>query len=49
MSDVKRDLFIEVLERFQNLCTHCGECCKKNAYFLNDLEAHVIYNELHKK
>lgn len=47
MKDKKQELLIEVLERFQKLCTHCGECCKDNNFFLIDLEAHVIYKELH--
>ncbi|MHA2353109.1 MAG: hypothetical protein ACXABX_08325, partial [Candidatus Thorarchaeota archaeon] len=29
-----------------SLCVHCGECCKKQAVFLTDVEAPIIAQSL---
>jgi hypothetical protein len=43
-------LIEEVIEEFKeimdSLCVHCGECCKKQAVFLTDVEAPIIARSL---
>jgi hypothetical protein len=40
----------EAVEEFKEImetwCTHCGECCKKQAVFLTDVEAPIITQSL---
>lgn len=36
----------EFREIMDSLCTHCGECCKKQAVFLTDVEAPIIAQAL---
>jgi hypothetical protein len=36
----------EFKEIMDSWCTHCGECCKKQAVFLTDVEAPIIVQSL---
>ncbi|MFW9798575.1 MAG: hypothetical protein ACFFE2_16165 [Candidatus Thorarchaeota archaeon] len=36
----------ELKEIMDSLCVHCGECCKKQAVFLTDVEAPIIAQSL---
>ncbi|MHA2063403.1 MAG: YkgJ family cysteine cluster protein, partial [Candidatus Thorarchaeota archaeon] len=39
----------QILEIINNMCTHCGECCKTEYFFLTDFEAPIIAQHLSRK
>ena len=39
----------QILDITQDMCTHCGECCKSELFFLSDVEAPIIAQHLLKK